>query len=128
LFLKKGNRLSAVAQTYNLSYLGGRYWEDCIAPDQLRQKVHKTYLNQYSWAWCQAPIIPASMEVQASLGIKQDPTSKITKAQGAGGVAQLIEPMSREPRGLTSTPSITKNKNKTKKQREKQNKTFQLLE
>jgi hypothetical protein len=52
----------------------------------------------------QKPVISAtqgstnrSMVVQASLGIKQDPISNITKAQRAGGVVQMVENLLSQP-------------------------------
>jgi hypothetical protein len=40
-----------------------------------------------TWAWRCTPFIP----VMAGLGKKQDPMSKITRAQRAEGVAQVVE-------------------------------------
>jgi hypothetical protein len=50
--------------------------------------------------------------VQAGLGIKQDPASKITKAKRAGSMAQAIEYLPIKCKALNSTPSTNKtNKN-----------------
>jgi hypothetical protein len=57
--------------------------------------------------------------VQASLGKKQDPSSKITKAKRAGGIAQAVERLSNKCEVLSSNPSITKKREG--KEEEKQN-------
>jgi hypothetical protein len=43
--------------------------------------------------------------VQVSLGIKQDPISKITRAKRASGVTQVVEHLLRTWEALSSTPS-----------------------
>jgi hypothetical protein len=44
--------------------------------------------------------------VQADLGRKQDPISKITNAKRAGGVAQVVELLPSKCKALNSSPSI----------------------
>jgi hypothetical protein len=46
--------------------------------------------------------------VQVSLGKKQDPISKITRAKKAGGVAQAVEHLPSKCKTLSSKPSIAK--------------------
>jgi hypothetical protein len=48
--------------------------------------------------------------VQASLGKKQDPISKITRANRAGGVAQVEEHLPSKSEALSSNTSTAKNK------------------
>jgi hypothetical protein len=50
--------------------------------------------------------------VQAGLGVKQDPISKITKTKKAGGVAHEVEACLARVKALSSNPSTTKNNNK----------------
>jgi hypothetical protein len=50
--------------------------------------------------------------VQARLGKKQDPISKITRAKRVGGVKQAVEYLPRKYENLSSNPSTTKNKQK----------------
>jgi hypothetical protein len=52
--------------------------------------------------------------VQASLGRKQDPISKITKAERTGGV-QVVEHLPNKCKALHLNPSTAKNKNKKSK-------------
>jgi hypothetical protein len=42
--------------------------------------------------------------VQAGLGIKPDPISKITNAEGTGAVTQVVECLFSKPEALNSTP------------------------
>jgi hypothetical protein len=48
--------------------------------------------------------------VQAGLGIKQDPISKIINAERAGGVIQVVELLPSKHKTLISTFSTTKKK------------------
>jgi hypothetical protein len=48
--------------------------------------------------------------VQASLGKKQDPISKITRAKRAGGMAQGVEHTSQKHEALSFKPSTAKKK------------------
>jgi hypothetical protein len=48
--------------------------------------------------------------VQASLGIKGDPISKITNTRRAGFVAQVVEPLPSKHETLSSTSSTKKKK------------------
>jgi hypothetical protein len=63
------------------------------------------------------PFIPAiqgstnrRIIIQVSLGIKQDPTSKIANMKRAGKVAQEVEQLSSKCKALTSILSIAKTK------------------
>jgi hypothetical protein len=46
--------------------------------------------------------------VQADLGKKRDPISKITTADRAGGMAQVVEHLPSKCNALNSTPNTTK--------------------
>jgi hypothetical protein len=46
--------------------------------------------------------------VQASLGKKGDPVSKITRVKRAGGMAKVVEYLSSKCEVLSSNPSTTK--------------------
>jgi hypothetical protein len=89
--------LGTVAHTCNPSYLGTGGWEDC-GLKSAGGKRSQDPISTNGWAQWQVPVIPAiwgsinrRISIQVSLGIKQDTTSKITKAKGAGGVAQVVE-------------------------------------
>jgi hypothetical protein len=63
------------------------------------------------------PSTNTRIEIQASLGIKRDPISKITKVRETGDVVQMVEHMPSKFETLHSTPSTTKkiqNKNNGK--------------
>jgi hypothetical protein len=53
--------------------------------------------------------------VQANLGKKQDPISKITRAKRVGGIAQVIEYLLSKQEALTSNSSTEKKKQKKEK-------------
>jgi hypothetical protein len=63
-----------------------------VVPSQSGKKVCETP-SQWgkSQVWCYVPVLPVSTLVQAGLGKKWDPISKITKAKRAGGMAQTVE-------------------------------------
>jgi hypothetical protein len=52
---------------------------------------------------------------QASLGKKQDPISKITRAKSAGGVVQAVEGLPSKHKALHLNPSTAKGNNDNKK-------------
>jgi hypothetical protein len=61
------------------------------------KKFLRPHLNQWLVWWCTPAFLATEgstnriLEVQASLGIKCDPISKITNAQRAGRVTQVVE-------------------------------------
>jgi hypothetical protein len=69
--------------------------------------------------WWSAPVIPAVLGgknrrilVQASSGIKQHLIFKITSAERAGGVAQVVKCLSSKCKALSSTHILEKKKSK----------------
>jgi hypothetical protein len=68
--------------------LHGRLRLEITVPGQLRQKkFRRPHLNRESWVWWHKPVTLATakslgrIEVQASLGKKQDLISKITRVK-----------------------------------------------
>jgi hypothetical protein len=80
--------------------------------ESAEQKVHETPSQPVSGVCWHKPVIPSYLGstksrtvVQANLGMKQDPVSKITNMKRARAVAHMVE-----CEALSSTPSTTKSK------------------
>jgi hypothetical protein len=59
---QKKEKLGAVAHTCNPSYLGGGDQQDCGLRPTWTKKFTRPYLNEKSWAWWYAPVIPTTQE------------------------------------------------------------------
>jgi hypothetical protein len=62
--------------------------------------------------------------VQGSLGKKQDPITKITRAKKAGGVAKVVEHLPPKCKALSPHPVLPKKKKRRRRKRKGEQKTM----
>jgi hypothetical protein len=58
--------------------------------------------------------------LQAGLGMKQDPSVRITEAKRAGGVAQVVECLPRKKEVLSAPPGLPEREREREKERERE--------
>jgi hypothetical protein len=87
--LKNEIKPGMVAQDCHPSYVRGRDWEDCSSrPFWARKKLGMVVSACHS---CRKMTGKKRIVIQACLGKKWDPTSKISRAKRAGGWTQALE-------------------------------------
>jgi hypothetical protein len=111
--------LGMVAKACKPNYLGGRKIRRIVVRVQPGQKVCKTPsqpMARHGGAYLSSPAICGStnrrITVQANLGIKWDPISKITKAKSTGNMTQVVEDLPDKCKAWSSTPSTIGKKKK----------------
>jgi hypothetical protein len=106
-----------VAQACNPNYSGGGEWEDWDSRPA-GAKSSPDPISTNGWAWCIC--LSSQLHRETHTGGSQSrthrqkvsSTSKITSAERAGGMAQVVTDMASKHTALSSISSTTKNNNK----------------